>query len=170
MAPFRAQDTTFPLQNSAIFPSIPSPHTSYVVPVQVSETPMIHRNKQLRQHQRRSSLARRSNRLSSLLAHSLVHIAENVPAAEFYKHVSPDIPPPVRMKAMLLWSLKRTAIGQGEGTLPTLHSGTVKMEDMVKLIVQRVQQRVLTDILEHKLTTSWYDRPKSAEEINTALD
>jgi kinetochore protein Mis13/DSN1 len=100
-----------------------------VVPVPERETPMIRKNKQLREAQRRSSLGMRGQRASSSLGRGeisesstdlpgfmlfawTVLIDPGIPhptveSATFWKHIIPTLPEPIRARHLLVYCAKR---------------------------------------------------------------
>ncbi|ORY35684.1 Mis12-Mtw1 protein family-domain-containing protein [Naematelia encephala] len=80
-----------------------------VVPVPDRETPMIRKNKELREAQsRRSSLGMRGQRASSSLGRGDISIPHtSVDSKMLYKHVTPTLPEPIRARHLLVWCAKR---------------------------------------------------------------
>ncbi|KAG5519705.1 hypothetical protein PMAC_001861 [Pneumocystis sp. 'macacae'] len=76
--------------------------TDSFVELPISDTPVIEKNRDLRQR-RRSSLGFRGKRASSILSNGLIGGLHE----SFFKHISEDLPEAVRMKQLLIWCAKR---------------------------------------------------------------
>jgi kinetochore protein Mis13/DSN1 len=99
-----------------------------VIPVPERETPMIRKNKELREAQRRSSLSMRGQRASSSLGRGEISASKppvsgnwtrrqlmrgtgiphpNVDSGTFWKHITPTLPEPIKARHLLVWCAKR---------------------------------------------------------------
>ncbi|RKP12543.1 kinetochore-associated protein Dsn1/Mis13, partial [Piptocephalis cylindrospora] len=130
-----------------------------LVPLPTSETPIIQRNRQMRQTAppsqpgpRRASLTRRGKRTSSIQGFiSQPH--EDVPVQKYYRHIEADLPDPVRMRHLLAWC-GRKALDQLEGSSPDIFAmGKEAIED------------VLHGLSSNTIDTSWYERSPTTTEI-----
>lgn len=93
-------------------------HTEKIVPVSVKETPIIERNKMMRNQsmggpangRRRSSFSLRGKRVSS--AHNglcgLPHAS--IQPSDYYRHIDAEQSEPVRMRQLLVWCAERSAL------------------------------------------------------------
>lgn len=131
------------------------------VALPVSDTPIIRKNQQLRQNggdgRRRSSLSMRGKRASSIGNgfQSLPH--SDIPASEFYKHISEDLPDPVRMKQLLAWCARRSI---DESKLrPKVQGSETDEQIQAANIARTIEEEVLKDLIDNKITTSWYHQP-----------
>ncbi|BFZ58084.1 hypothetical protein PYCC9005_005142 [Savitreella phatthalungensis] len=153
------------------------------VALPLSDTPIIRKNQQLRRDmaaggsaqqetgKRRSSLGMRGRRASSMGNGLASQPHADVPAGEFYKHISVDLPDPVRMKQLLTWCAQRvidenkarktddTGAGTGAG-------GKAAAGDKIQVaaIARLIEEEVLKDLLDNKITTSWYQRPDDQQQ------
>ncbi|RUS20308.1 hypothetical protein BC937DRAFT_95505 [Endogone sp. FLAS-F59071] len=75
-----------------------------IVAIPLSETPMIRKNQEIRNGKRRSSFAMRA------LPHA------SIMPQDFYRHISPELPGPVRMKQLLAWCGRRAIEAQPSST------------------------------------------------------
>ncbi|CCG82206.1 Kinetochore protein mis13 [Taphrina deformans PYCC 5710] len=127
----------------------------------VSDTPIIRKNQALRQNggdgRRRSSLSMRGKRASSIGNgfQSLPH--PDIPASEFYKHISEDLPDPVRMKQLLAWCARKSI--DDSKSRPSLHGKETDEQIQAANIARTIEEEVLKDLIENKITTSWYHQP-----------
>lgn len=87
-----------------------------------AETPIIRKNKQIRniaaaESHRRSSSSLRGHRASSLMesrsSSALLH--PTVPSEDFYKHIGQELSEPQRMRTLLIWSGHRALPKRPEG-------------------------------------------------------
>jgi kinetochore protein Mis13/DSN1 len=106
--------------------------TDFEMPLQVSDTPVIRKNKEMRsEQQRRSSMGMRGQRASSSLgkgdiselcesmALTLGVPHDSVPSSLFYRHINQAVPEPVRAKHLLVFCAKRatdTKLAQAAST------------------------------------------------------
>lgn len=137
------------------------------VALPVSDTPIIRKNQQLRQNggdgRRRSSLSMRGKRASSIGNgfQSLPH--PDIPASEFYKHISEDLPDPVRMKQLLAWCARRSI--DDSKMRPSLHGSETDEQIQAANIARTIEEEVLKDLIDNKITTSWYHQPDQPADV-----
>lgn len=81
----------------------------------------------------------------------------DIPASEFYKHISEELPDPVRMKQLLAWCARRS-IDESK-TRPSLHGAETDEQIQAANIARTIEEEVLKDLIENKITTSWYHQP-----------
>lgn len=139
-----------------------SSHATSKISLPFSDTPIITRNKALRQttSKRRSSLGLRGRRASSLIdnGHSATpHSA--VPPEEFYKHIeSEGLSEPRRMKQLLTWCGERAlgakpAMG-GEGSAAVLAA-------------RHIQEQLLKEFGTRSDMSDWFNREPTRRTIVT---
>lgn len=106
-------------------------HSSTKISLPFADTPVIRRNKAMREGRgskgdRRSSLGMRGRRASSLIetgnSNALPH--KEVEITEFYKHIESDMMEPRRMKQLLTWCATRAMHPKSKGT-DTNESGPI---------------------------------------------
>ncbi|KAF2220857.1 Mis12-Mtw1 protein family-domain-containing protein [Elsinoe ampelina] len=127
-----------------------------------SETPVIRRNKAMRQTtadtgSRRSSAGLRGKRASSLIdagtSSALPHT--EVETGEFYKHISQDLVEPRRMKQLLVWCGSR-ALGEkrveGEGA----------EEGQARHAARTIEEELISAFSTRNDLSNWFDRPDEA--------
>lgn len=80
-----------------------------VVPIALSDTPMIRKNQEMRKEaSRRSSLGNRGARLSETTSRGDISAPHaSVPSKTLYKHLGNDLPQTLRARHLVLWCLKR---------------------------------------------------------------
>jgi len=124
-----------------------------VIALPLTDTPMIRKNQELRQTmggRRRSSLGMRGKRASSIGNGFIAQPHAEVSPVDFYKHIAADLPEPVRMKQLLSWCGRRVLDEQ---------KASVKPENANAAAIARViQEELLKDLVDNKVTTSWYHR------------
>ncbi|CAG8631006.1 8385_t:CDS:2 [Acaulospora morrowiae] len=131
-----------PLPNSSVL----SRSQESVVPIPLKETPMIRKNKEIRQKKRRSSFEKRGRRASSIGNGFVANPHPDVKSSDFFRHIQPDLPGPKKLRQLLTWCGKR-AMNES------------KTKDLNALKIARiVEQEVLNDLMDSKINTSWYHR------------
>ncbi|KAH7342141.1 Mis12-Mtw1 protein family-domain-containing protein [Rhizoctonia solani] len=107
-------------------------------PVPISDTPVIVRNREIRQasqSRRRSSLSSRGKRASQNLSSGLLATPHaSVPPDTFYRHVDPDLPDALRLRQVLCWTASRASDKQSsrkpspivQDLLKSIQSQTIK--------------------------------------------
>lgn len=109
---------------------------------------------------RRSSMGLRGKRKSSG-GDYLTQPHPEIEAGEFYNHINPDLPGPLRMRQLLIWTLQRQLAKQSEGPfpgvrdfrlclLPNMLPDTVKTKEALEEVVQR--------LIHKQINVSWYQR------------
>ncbi|KAI9836929.1 MAG: hypothetical protein M1838_004948 [Thelocarpon superellum] len=126
-----------------------------------SDTPIIKRNKEFRQHgsaSRRSSLGLRGRRASSLIdsgSSALPH--GEVQVADFYRHIAGDtFPEPRRMKQLLTWCGTRAL---GEKPLYSSEDGNARLAARV------IQEELLRDFSNRSEMSDWFSREDTAPAV-----
>ncbi|OLL22869.1 Kinetochore protein mis13 isoform B [Neolecta irregularis DAH-3] len=132
-----------------------------VVPLAVGE---ICRNKEVRK-QGRSSLGMRGKRASSMGNGFVALPHRDIGEQDFFKHISVELPGPLRMKQLLAWCGRRAldeikggtsghAVSMGEGAERT----------RVTEAARAIGEEMLRDLVDNKIGTSWYNRRAEAGE------
>lgn len=122
-----------------------------------SDTPVLNRNKALRQTTaRRSSLGLRGRRASSLIdsGHTATPHAA-VPADEFYKHIESSLPEPRRMRQLLTWCGERAL-----GERPGMGEGSAAV-----LAARHIQEQVLKEFSERSELSDWFARAPGEKKV-----
>lgn len=143
-----------------------------VIPLSTRDTPMIRKNKELRQQSRAGGHRRSSSGLRGKRASSIGNGFRAVPhpdidARDFYKHIADDLPDPLRMRQLLAWCARR-AFDEQKVRLDAAppEKGQV-MDRNAATIAQVVKQEVLMDLIESRIETSWYHRPEGPPKTPT---
>ncbi|OQV04705.1 hypothetical protein CLAIMM_09554 [Cladophialophora immunda] len=124
-------------------------HASTKIALPFADTPVIKRNKAMREGkagkgERRSSLGMRGRRASSLIesgnSSALPHPELNV--SDYYKHIeSEGLPEPRRMKQLLIWCAERALdekpMGTGFGEASARQAARVIEEELLKELANR---------------------------------
>ncbi|KTW29414.1 hypothetical protein T552_01365 [Pneumocystis carinii B80] len=114
------------------------------------DTPVIEKNRDLRQR-RRSSLGLRGKRASSIIANGSIALPHpSISHESFFKHISEDLPEPVRMKQLLIWCTKRA--------LDEQKMGVYGKDSRAASLARIIEEEILNDLIENKLSPSWYNR------------
>lgn len=122
-----------------------------------SDTPVLNRNKALRQTTaRRSSLGLRGRRASSLIdsGHTATPHAA-VPTDEFYKHIESSLPEPRRMRQLLTWCGERAL-----GERPGMGEGSAAV-----LAARHIQEQVLKEFSERSELSDWFARAPGEKNV-----
>ncbi|KAJ1978716.1 hypothetical protein H4R35_001791 [Dimargaris xerosporica] len=120
-----------------------STHHDKEVPLRSDETPLIGRNHRMRNVRRRSSFSMRGKRASTLGT----NIAD---PQDFYKHISPELPEPIRMRQLLTWCLRKSSFA-----LPTKKPSAAELKQVMKELMGHVYKAMVNQ----NIATSWYHRP-----------
>ncbi|KAJ2120287.1 hypothetical protein IW147_005203 [Coemansia sp. RSA 720] len=122
-------------------------------------TPSRRRTTQLRRNprksmRRRSTFSMRGKRASSIGGGFKAIPHDSVSTQDFYRHISPELPEPVRLRQLLAWCARRTAVApEWPNELP----------DHVQQLLSDVYKEAADDVhsaLERgEIATSWYHRP-----------
>ncbi|KAG0348695.1 hypothetical protein BG005_011355 [Podila minutissima] len=133
----------------------PERTTDLITAIPMRETPMINKNKDLRSGSRRSSFAMRGKRASSIGNGFSALPHPSVDSKSFYRHISADEPPPVRMKQLMAWCARKTIDSNGETKTDTGHTRSATALKIAKL----VEEEALARLVGGKFSVSWYSRP-----------
>lgn len=85
----------------------------------------------------------------------------DIPATEFYKHISEALPDPVRMKQLLAWCARRI---MDDSKRPVVDSTETAEQIQAAQIAKTIEEEVLKDLIDNKITTSWYHRDEQDED------
>ncbi|CAE6436553.1 unnamed protein product [Rhizoctonia solani] len=109
-------------------------------PVPISDTPIIVRNREIRQasqSRRRSSLSSRGKRASQSLSSGLLATPHaSVPPDTFYRHVDSDLPDALRLRQVLCWTASRASDKQ------PAHKPSPVVQDLLKSIQSQAIKRL----------------------------
>ncbi|KAF8678340.1 Mis12-Mtw1 protein family [Rhizoctonia solani] len=97
------------------------------LPVPISDTPVIVRNREIRQ-------ASQSRRRSSLSSRATPHAS--VPPDTFYRHVDPDLPDALRLRQVLCWTASRASDKR------PAHKSSPIVQDLLKSIQSQAIKRL----------------------------
>ncbi|CRG86163.1 kinetochore protein Mis13/DSN1 [Talaromyces islandicus] len=124
----------------------------------VADTPVIRRNKEMRQEragkgQRRSSLGMRGRRASSLIdsgtSNAIPH--KEVSTAEFYKHIASEgLPEPRRMKQLLTWCATRA--------MDKKPSRSSSVDDDARREARVIKEQLIDDFANKSALSDWFSR------------
>ncbi|KAJ3335118.1 hypothetical protein HDU93_006436, partial [Gonapodya sp. JEL0774] len=135
---------------SIAHPRIPASEMVFVdgeVPLAGCETPAIRRNKAMREDVgRRSSLGSRGRRTSSMHGNLRGPPHPDIPPSEWYRHISPDLPEPLRMRTLLMWGAQALARQdkakwEARGRVTTKEEAIMKGQQRDRLDNQNLQAR-----------------------------
>ncbi|KAK7202752.1 mis12-mtw1 family protein [Myxozyma melibiosi] len=133
-----------------------------IVSLPLTDTPMIRRNKELRQQQgsRRSSLGMRGKRASSL-SNGLVAVPHaDIKTDEFFKHLDADLPDPHRMRQLLSWCGHRVLAEEKEADKKSSRANRARGGGAPATAITRViEEEILKDLTDGRISTSWWSRP-----------
>ena len=138
-------------------------HAATKIALPFADTPVIRRNKAMRENksgkgERRSSLSLRGRRASSLIesgnSSALPH--NEVETADFYKHIeSEGLPEPRRMKQLLTWCATRCLDQKPMGA---------NFEDASAVAAARViEEELLKDLANRSELSDWFSREDAVE-------
>ncbi|RHZ69009.1 hypothetical protein Glove_291g33 [Diversispora epigaea] len=117
-----------------------------IIHIPLKETPMIQKNKDIRQKRRRSSFEKRGKRASSIGNGFAANPHPDVKSNEFFRHIQPDLPGPKKLRQLLTWCGKRA-----------MNDPKTKDVNALK-IAKIIEQGILNDLMDCKINTSWYHR------------
>ncbi|KAF8978536.1 hypothetical protein BGZ46_006376 [Entomortierella lignicola] len=143
-------------QQRSLMPQTPERNRESIVAIPMRETPMIKRNKDMRNDaSRRSSFTMRGKRASSIGNgfHAIPHAS--VDPKCFYRHIAAENPPPVRMKQLMAWCARKCIDSQNASSQTALK------------IAKQVEEDALAMLLAGKFSVSWYSRPLDRDPIKT---
>ena len=138
-------------------------HASTRIALPFADTPVIRRNKAMRENksgkgERRSSLSLRGRRASSLIesgnSSALPH--SEVEISDFYKHIESDgLPEPRRMRQLLIWTATRCLDQREMGG---------NFEDSSAVSAARVvEEELLKDLANRSELSDWFAREDTAQ-------
>ncbi|KAJ1663301.1 hypothetical protein IW140_005152 [Coemansia sp. RSA 1813] len=108
---------------------------------------------------RRSTFSMRGKRASSIGGGFNAIPHESVDPADFYRHISPELPEPIRLRQLLAWCARRT---------DTPSNWPPELPDHVQKLLQDSLREAVDDI--HSafergdIATSWYHRPVDSDQ------
>jgi kinetochore protein Mis13/DSN1 len=159
-----------------------------VVPVPERETPMIRKNKELREAKRRSSLGMRGQRASSSLGRGEISESKchrdagtsmqsrtvltdvgiphpTVESATFWKHITPTLPEPIRARHLLVWCAKRAldesvapTSGPSKGTSKDKTKSEVRADEGDRL-VKEIMEEFMANLGKGLVDTNIFSQP-----------
>ncbi|EXJ75732.1 uncharacterized protein A1O5_00239 [Cladophialophora psammophila CBS 110553] len=136
-------------QQEEIVPTLQENHASTKIALPFADTPVIKRNKAMREGkagkgERRSSLGMRGRRASSLIesGNSSASPHPELDVSDYYKHIeSEGLPEPRRMKQLLIWCAERALdekpVGTGFGEASARQAARVIEEELLKELANR---------------------------------
>ncbi|KAJ2497678.1 hypothetical protein GGH96_004917 [Coemansia sp. RSA 1972] len=175
----RATDTHLDFPTSKRRLTTTTDHTVLIEPQPTQPTPLVSRTRtkhstprrrttQLRRNtrksmRRRSTFSMRGKRASSIGGGFKAIPHDSVSTCDFYRHISPELPEPVRLRQLLAWCARRTV------TAPEWPS---ELPEHVQKLLSDVYKEAADDVhsaLERgDIATSWYHRPAEAEKKESA--
>lgn len=161
-------NTTPPRPTSAHTVQREGPGTTTQVSLPLSDTPIIRKNQEMRRRvssTRRSSLGNRGKRASSIGNGFQTVPHSEVEAENFYKHLDPDAPEPHRMKQLLLWTSRRILDQESERYNQMKVNPSLSTDERTAVRIARViQEEVVQDLSEGKISTSWWNRQEEEDD------
>lgn len=133
--------------------------TSVQVALPISDTPIIRRNKDLRNatNGRRSSLNRRGKRVSSIGNGYSAVPHDKVPASQFYKHLDSDLPDPHKMRQLLSWCSKRKF--EEDKNKHIKQKNKLSHDELTALnIAKHIKEEIVKDLVDGKINISWWNK------------
>lgn len=98
---------------------------------------------------RRASYSNRGKRMLSVGNGYEAKPHSEVPEAEYYKVLDPDMPEPSRMRQLLVWCFRKKLERDGD---------TGSGSDTARGISKIINQELLADLVDGDISTSWYSR------------
>ncbi|CAE6534876.1 unnamed protein product [Rhizoctonia solani] len=121
-------------------------------PIPISDTPVIVRNREIRQasqSRRRSSLSSRGKRASQSLSSGLLATPHaSVPPDTFYRHVDSDLPDALRLRQVLCWTASRASDKQ------PAHKPSPVVQDLLKSIQSQTIKRLASGQINTSISPS----------------
>lgn len=105
---------------------------------------------------RRSSYSNRGKRVLSIGNGYEAKPHSEVPEAEYYKVLDPDMPEPSRMRQLLVWCFRKKLERDGD-------AADSSVSDTARGISKIINQELLADLVNGDISTSWYSRGTAAE-------
>ncbi|KAJ2871839.1 NEDD8-conjugating protein ubc12 [Coemansia aciculifera] len=106
---------------------------------------------------RRSTFSMRGKRASSIGGGFKATPHDSVAAGDFYRHISPELPEPIRLRQLLAWCARRTAANVAQGGWP------VELPPGVRRVLDDALREAVDDMHsafeKGSIATSWYHRP-----------
>ncbi|KAI8602416.1 kinetochore-associated protein Dsn1/Mis13, partial [Dissophora ornata] len=124
-----------------------------IVAIPMRETPMIKRNRDIRNASRRSSFNLRGKRASSIGNGFAALPHPSIDPKSFFRHIAAEEPPPVRMKQLMAWCARKTIDSQRSNSQSALK------------IAKLIEEETLAMLIAGKFSVSWYSRPLDMEPI-----
>ncbi|CAO3571815.1 unnamed protein product [Mortierella alpina] len=134
----------------------PENTTEAIIEIPMRETPMIQKNKDLRSGSRRSSFTMRGKRASSIGNGCSAMPHPSVEPKSFFRHISAEDPPPIRMRQLMAWCARKcidTQKGRSQTALK---------------VARQIEEDALAMLVANEFNISWYSRPLDTEPIRTA--
>ncbi|ORX63489.1 hypothetical protein K493DRAFT_13727 [Basidiobolus meristosporus CBS 931.73] len=124
-----------------------SKYSEAFIPVPVVEPLSGKKIEEVRKKKRRSSFARRGKRASSIGSGFVALPHPSIRTEELYRHISPEMPDPIRMKQLLIWCARRAMDSQKD-------RGDTEAFNIAKTI----QENLISMLIKNEVNTSWYHR------------
>ncbi|KAJ2069096.1 hypothetical protein GGI08_000534 [Coemansia sp. S2] len=106
---------------------------------------------------RRSTFSMRGKRASSIGGGFKATPHDSVAAGDFYRHISPELPEPIRLRQLLAWCARRTASNVAQGGWPE------ELPPGVRRVLDDALREAVDDMHsafeKGSIATSWYHRP-----------
>ncbi|KAJ1976885.1 hypothetical protein H4R33_006336 [Dimargaris cristalligena] len=135
-----------------------SKHQDAVVPLKNADSPPPpQRNNVARNIRRRSSFANRGKRASSQSGGTILPLDPDIDPKDFYKHISPDIPEPQRMRQLIAWCIPKAGLAFPK---------KISDSEPIKQTMKETLRQIYKAMVNKDISTSWYHRPdtfKAAE-------
>ncbi|KAJ2561710.1 hypothetical protein GGH95_004720, partial [Coemansia sp. RSA 1836] len=116
---------------------------------------------------RRSTFSMRGKRASSIGGGFKAAPHESVAASDFYRHISPELPEPLRLRQLLAWCARRTASGTSDGG-----GWPAELPPGVRRVLDDALREAVDDVHaafeKGAIATSWYHRPVDHAESREA--
>ncbi|CAG8776452.1 5346_t:CDS:2, partial [Racocetra fulgida] len=84
-----------------------APLQESIIPIPLTETPIIKKNQVIRQSKRRSSIEKRGKRASSIGNGFVARPHPDVNSNEFFRHIQAEMPEPIKLRQLLVWCGQR---------------------------------------------------------------
>lgn len=146
-------------------PSFEEHSTSVQVSLPISDTPIIRRNKQMRNGEavRRSSLGKRGKRVSSIGNGFTGMPHDQVPMVDLYKHLDTTLPDPHKMRQLLTWCARR--VSNEDKNKHVKQKNKMPSKELTALNIAKViKEEIVRDLVDGKINISWWNRVAEAEE------
>jgi kinetochore protein Mis13/DSN1 len=87
---------------------------------------------------------------------------------DFYKHIKADLPEPVRMKQLLVWCARRALDEQKAkyANTDSSNAAAIGIQSLLReidYVARVIEEEVLRDLIENRISASWYHRQVRAE-------